>query len=94
MPLVAEWLSPQNQVKRIVALVRQVGGLMTRDDAALKDWCRSRIHDRYREAYRLTLEVGLQAQEKEDLSTLAQTMDSLDSAIEVLERARRELVAV
>jgi len=40
------------------------------------------------------LEVGLQAQEKEDLSTLAQTMDSLDSAIEVLERARRELVAV
>ncbi len=67
---------------------------MTRDDAALKDWCRSRIHDRYREAYRLTLEVGLQAEEKEDLNALTQTMDSLDSAIEVLERARRELVAV
>jgi hypothetical protein len=67
---------------------------MTRDDAALKDWCHSRIHDRYREAYRLTLEVGLQAEEKEDLNTLAQTMDSLESAIEVLEKARRELVAV
>src|SRR5437870_12728235 len=68
--------------------------LMTRDDAALKDWCRSRIHDRYREAYRLTLEVGVQAEEKEDLSTLAQTMDSLDPAIEVLEPAGRGLVAV
>ena len=44
---------------------------MTRDDAALKDWCRTRIHDRYREAYRLTLEVGLQAEEKEDLNALA-----------------------
>ena len=40
---------------------------MAREDAALKDWCRSRINDSYREAYRLSLEVGLQAQEKEDL---------------------------
>ena len=49
---------------------------MTRDDAALKDWCRSRIHDRYREAYRLTLEVGLQAQEKEDLRRRVEELEA------------------
>jgi hypothetical protein len=67
---------------------------MAREDAALKDWCRSRINDSYREAYRLSLEVGLQAQEKEDLTTLAQTIESLDSAVELLQRTRRQLVEV
>lgn len=67
---------------------------MARDDEALKDWCRNRIHDSYREAYRLSLEVGLQAQEKEDLGTLAQAIESLDSAVELLQRTRRQLVEV
>jgi hypothetical protein len=67
---------------------------MARDDEALKDWCRSRINDSYREAYRLTLEVGLEAQEKEDLTTLAQAIESLDSAVELLQRTRRQLVEV
>jgi hypothetical protein len=69
-------------------------GEMARDDEALKDWCRSRINDSYREAYRLTLEVGLEAQEKEDLNTLAQAIESLDSAVELLQRTRRQLVEV
>jgi hypothetical protein len=67
---------------------------MARDDEALKDWCRSRINDSYREAYRLTLEVGLEAQDKEDLNTLAQAIESLDSAVELLQRTRRQLVEV
>jgi hypothetical protein len=67
---------------------------MAREDAALKDWCRSRINDSYREAYRLSLEVGLQAQEKEDLPTLAQAIESLDSAVELLQRTRKQLVEV
>jgi len=69
-------------------------GEMARDDEALKDWCRSRINDSYREAYRLTLEVGLEAQDKEDLNTLAQAIESLDSAVELLQRTRRQLVEV
>lgn len=67
---------------------------MTNEDAALKDWCRSRINDSYREAYRLSLEVGLEAQDKEDLNTLAQTIESLDSAVELLQKTRRQLVEV
>jgi hypothetical protein len=67
---------------------------MARDDEALKDWCRSRINDSYREAYRLSLEVGLEAQEKEDLNELAQAIESLDSAVELLQRTRRQLVQV
>jgi len=67
---------------------------MARDDAALKDWCRSRIHDRYREAHRLTLEVGLEAQDEDDLKALAQTIETLDSAVEMLQRTRSRLTAV
>jgi hypothetical protein len=65
---------------------------MVRDEAAtLKDRCRGRIHDSYREAYRLSLEVGLQAQEKEDLDALTRTAETLDSAVQLLERARSRL---
>ena len=67
---------------------------MERDDRALKDWCRGRIQDSYREAYRLSLEVGLKAQEKEDLNTLAEAIESLDSAVELLQKTRRQLVEV
>jgi hypothetical protein len=68
---------------------------MARDEAATqKDWCRSRIHDSYREAYRLSLEVGLQAQEKEDLEALTRTAETLDSAVQLLERARSRLAVV
>ena len=68
---------------------------MARDEAAtLKDRCRGRIHDSYREAYRLSLEVGLQAQEKEDLDALTRTAETLDSAVQLLERARSRLTNV
>jgi hypothetical protein len=65
---------------------------MARKEAGdLKDSCRNRIHDSYREAYRLSLEVGLQAQEKDDLESLARTADTLDSAVQLLEHARSRL---
>ena len=68
---------------------------MARNEAAeLKDWCRTRIHDSYREAYRLSLEVGLQAQEKEDLDALTRTAETLDSAVQLLESARSRLTKV
>jgi len=68
---------------------------MARNEAAaLKDWCRSRIHNSYREAYRLSLEVGLQAQEKEDLEALTRTAETLDSAVQLLESARTRLTEV
>jgi hypothetical protein len=68
--------------------------MVRNEAAALKDSCRSRIHDSYREAYRLSLEVGLQAQEKEDLEALTRTAETLDSAVRLLESARSRLVAV
>jgi hypothetical protein len=61
---------------------------------AFKDWCRNRIHNKYREAYRLSLEIGLEAAERDDAGTLAQTVQSLDSAVELLEHARKQLVNV
>jgi hypothetical protein len=67
---------------------------MSGQTAVLKDLCRSRIHDSYREAYRLSLEVGLQAQEKEDLEALTRTVETLDSAVQLLEDARSRLTAV
>lgn len=68
---------------------------MSKDDpAALKDRCRSRIHESYREAYRLSLEVGLQAQEKEDLEALKRAAETLDSAVALLEGARTRLATV
>jgi hypothetical protein len=66
---------------------------MSGQATALKDWCRSRIHDSYREAYRLSLEVGLQAQEKDDVDALTRTAESLDSAVQLLEDARSRLTA-
>jgi hypothetical protein len=57
----------------------------------LKDSYRSRIQNSYREAYRLSLEVGLQAQDKEDLEALTGAAETLDSAVELLEQARRRL---
>jgi hypothetical protein len=68
---------------------------MSREEATvLKDQCRSRIHDSYKEAYRLSLEVGLQAQEKEDLEALTRTAETLDSAVELLENARSRLSTI
>jgi hypothetical protein len=59
--------------------------------AALKDRYRNRIQDSYREAYRLSLEVGLQAQDKEDLESLTRAAETLDSAVRLLEEARSRL---
>lgn len=59
--------------------------------AVVKDRYRSRIDNSYREAYRLSLEVGLQAQDKEDLEALTRTAETLDSAVQLLEEARSRL---
>ena len=60
----------------------------------LKERFRSRIQDSYREAYRLSLEVGLQAQDKEDLEALTRTAETLDSAVRLLEEARSRLAVL
>jgi len=67
---------------------------MERYETVFKEWCRSRIHAKYREAYRLSLEIGLEAQDREDPEALAQTVKTLDSAVKLLERARGQIVNV
>ena len=68
---------------------------MTANEATvLKDSFRIRIQSSSGEACRLSLEVGLQAQEKEDLEALTRTAETLDSAVQLLERARSRLAVV
>ena len=65
---------------------------MTRNEATvLRDSFRIRIQNSFREAYRLSLEVGLQAQDKQDLEALTGAAETLDSAVELLEQARSRL---
>jgi hypothetical protein len=67
---------------------------MKNPEIVLKDWCKGRIRTRYREAYRLSLEIGLEAQDRDDTEALAQTVRTLDSAVQLLERARKQIVKV
>jgi len=59
-----------------------------RDDGPAVNWYRSCIHEKQRRASVLTIEVGLDAQDKVDPGALAETMKCLDTAIEVLEQAQ------
>ncbi len=54
-------------------------------------WYRRRIHQKQREANRLSIEVGLGAQDKDDLDTLVEAMEALNAAVELLEKARMQL---
>lgn len=64
---------------------------MVHNSDAMKRWYRSRIHQKHREANRLSIEVGLGAQDKDDLDVLAETVEALDAAVEMLEKARMQL---
>jgi hypothetical protein len=59
-----------------------------RDERAAVRWYRSRIHQKQREASALTIEVGLSAQDREDPGALSETMHCLETAVEILRRAR------
>jgi hypothetical protein len=58
---------------------------------AMKNSYRSRIQSSFREAYRLSLEIGLLAQDKEDLEALTGASETLASAVELLVQARSRL---
>ncbi|MEX0682383.1 MAG: hypothetical protein WD472_02890 [Dehalococcoidia bacterium] len=58
------------------------------DDGPAVKWYRDCIHEKQRRASVLTIEVGLDAQDKVDPGALAETMKCLDTAIEVLEQAQ------
>lgn len=60
-------------------------------EARAVEWYRSCIHDRQRKANTLSIEVELNAREKDDPGALAEAMNCLDSAIRVLEQANEEL---
>jgi len=62
-------------------------------ETALKDYYRNHIQDMRREANRLAIEVGLEARDRDDIRTLADTAEWLDTAVEVLHRARSQLSA-
>jgi len=59
-----------------------------RGDRRVVDWYRSCIHEQQRKASTLTIEVGLGAQDGDDPRALAETMECLDTAIEILEQAK------
>jgi hypothetical protein len=51
-------------------------------------WYRERINQRQRRANVLAIEVGLQAQDRDDPVALSETVKCLESAIAILERAK------
>ncbi len=65
---------------------------MEENEEALRHWYRFQIHEKHREANRLAIEVGLDAQDQDDLGALAETVERLDTAVEILSRARKQLV--
>ena len=62
-------------------------------ETALRDYYRHRIQAGHREANRLAIEVSLEAQDRDDIRSLAETAEWLDTAVEVLHRARSQLGA-
>jgi hypothetical protein len=63
------------------------------DDRPAVDWYRDRIRQKQRRATTLTIGIELNAQDKEDARSLAQTIEHLDSAIEILEQANAIVLA-
>ena len=57
------------------------------------DWYRDRIRQKQRRATMLTIDIELNAQDKEDARSLVQTIEHLDSAIEILEQANTIVLA-
>lgn len=58
-----------------------------RGDSTAVDWYRDRIQEKRRRATTLTIDIGLQAQDRDDTGTLSLAMAGLDSAIRILEQA-------
>jgi hypothetical protein len=63
------------------------------DDRPAVDWYRDRIRQKQRRATMLTIGIELNAQDKEDARSLVQTIERLDSAIEILEQANAIVLA-
>jgi hypothetical protein len=59
-----------------------------RDNGPAVNWYRNRIHQKQRKTNRLSIEVGLEAQDNEDAGALAETLECLDTAIAILEQAK------
>jgi len=64
---------------------------MREHDTDARVWYQGQIHEKQREANRLSIEVGLKAQDKADLGALAETVKRLDTAIGILEEAKTKL---
>ena len=64
---------------------------MREHDADARVWYQDQIHEKQREANRLSIEVGLKARDRQDLGALAETVKRLDSAIGILEEAKTKL---
>lgn len=64
---------------------------MKRSHNDRRDWYRSRIAERQRKATQLSIQLKLDAQERDDVAALAETADILEIAVEELERAHRTL---
>ena len=62
-------------------------------EAAVRDYYRNRIQHMRREANRLAIEVSLEARDKDDVRKLADAAEWLDTAVEILHRARSQLGA-
>jgi hypothetical protein len=62
-------------------------------DRPAVEWYRDRIRQKQRRATTLTIGIELNAQEREDAGTLVQTIERLDSAIEILEQANAIVLA-
>jgi len=56
-------------------------------DRTAVEWYRDCIRQKQRRATRLTIDIELNAHDKEDAGALVQTIERLDSAIEILEQA-------
>ena len=58
-----------------------------RSDRPAVEWYRDCIRQKQRRATSLTIDIDLNAHDKEDTGALAETIQRLDSAIEILEEA-------
>ncbi len=52
------------------------------------EWYRRCIHQKQREATTLSIQVGLKAQENEDPGSLIETLECLNTAVNILEEAK------
>jgi hypothetical protein len=64
-----------------------------RNDDDTRDLLKRRIGANQRRATELSIELRLEAEDRDDLALLAETASLIESAVEDLERARRVLAS-